>query len=132
MIYLLDTNACITYLKVPNSPVRTRLQAQQPPDIAISTVTRVELLHGALRSHDPVRALAVHNAFLSQFPSLPLDDAAAQVAATIRADLEARGTPIGPYDVLIAAIALANHLTLVTHNTREFSRVTGLRLDDWQ
>jgi tRNA(fMet)-specific endonuclease VapC len=70
--------------------------------------------------------------FLTNFVSLPLDDHAAEIAATIRADLAAKGTPIGPYDVLIAAIALANDLTLVTHNTREFGRVAGLKMEDWE
>ena len=67
-----------------------------------------------------------------QFVSLPFDDAAASVYAIIRAHLESAGTPIGPYDLQIAAIALANGLTLVTHNTREFSRVPGLLLEDWE
>jgi tRNA(fMet)-specific endonuclease VapC len=70
--------------------------------------------------------------FVSGLQSLPLDDPAAAHYARIRADLATKGTPIGPNDLLIAAIALANHLTLVTHNTGEFSRVVGLAIDDWQ
>jgi tRNA(fMet)-specific endonuclease VapC len=132
MIYLLDTNTCITYLKVPTSPIRTRLAALQPGDVVVCSVVKAELHHGALRSRDPARALSVQQTFLGQFQSLPLDDVAAEVAGRIRADLEAKGTPIGPYDVLIAAIALANDLVLVTHNTREFARVTGLKLEDWE
>ena len=67
-----------------------------------------------------------------QFVSVPFDDWAAEEYAKVRADLAAKGTPIGANDYLIAAIALANGLTLVTHNTGEFSRVVGLTLDDWQ
>ena len=68
----------------------------------------------------------------SQFVSLPFDDAAAEVYGRIRAALEAAGTLIGPYDLQIAAIALANDLTLITHNIREFGRVAGLRIEDWE
>jgi tRNA(fMet)-specific endonuclease VapC len=69
--------------------------------------------------------------FLSRFPSLPFDDLAADHYAQIRADLERRGQPIGPNDMLVAAIAVANRLTIVTNNIREFSRVPGLPCEDW-
>ena len=70
--------------------------------------------------------------FLNRFVSLPFDDQAQIHAAKIRADLADAGTPIGPYDLLIAAIALANNLILVTHSTKEFGRVHGLRIEDWE
>jgi len=63
---------------------------------------------------------------------LPLDEQAARVAGQVRAQLAALGTPIGPYDVQIAAIALVNNLILVTHNTGEFGRVNGLQIEDWE
>ena len=85
-----------------------------------------------MKSNDPAQTRAKQQAFLVQFVSLPFDDDAAEVYAIIRARLEAQGTPIGPYDLQIAAIALANNLILVTHNTREFSRVPGLLLEDWE
>jgi tRNA(fMet)-specific endonuclease VapC len=66
------------------------------------------------------------------YVSLPLDDRAAERAAAVRADLATKGTPISPHDLLIAAITFANDLTLVTHNTREFSRVAGLKIEDWE
>lgn len=69
---------------------------------------------------------------MSEFVSLPFDDQSAVIYGQIRAQLAAPGTPIGPNDLLIASIALANNLILVTHNTREFSRVEGLRLEDWE
>jgi tRNA(fMet)-specific endonuclease VapC len=91
-----------------------------------------ELLFGALRSRNMAVNLAVVRAFAGAFRSLDFDTDAAEVYATIRADLASKGTPIGPNDLLIAAIGLANGLTLVTHNSIEFSRVAGLTLEDWQ
>jgi tRNA(fMet)-specific endonuclease VapC len=90
------------------------------------------LNYGALRSQARVKNLAQQEKFLNRFVSLPFDEKAQLQAAQIRADLANAGTPIGPYDLLIAAIALANDLILVTHNTREFSRVTGLQIEDWE
>ncbi|MBD2022469.1 type II toxin-antitoxin system VapC family toxin [Leptolyngbya sp. FACHB-36] len=132
MIYLLDTNTCIVYLNQRVSSVRQRLEALFPEEIAVCSVVKAELFYGALRSNNPERTLAKQRGFLDSFVSLPFDDAAAGVYAQIPVQLEAVGTPIGPNDLLIAAIALANHLILVTHNTREFSRVEALRLDDWE
>lgn len=74
----------------------------------------------------------VQKAFFARYTSLAFDDHAAVVYGPLRADLETKGTPIGPNDLLIASIAVANNLTLVTHNTAEFSRVTGLRVEDWE
>ncbi|NMG18185.1 type II toxin-antitoxin system tRNA(fMet)-specific endonuclease VapC [Brasilonema bromeliae] len=132
MIYLLDTNACIVYLNRPVSGVRRRLQSLSPQDIAVCSVVKAELFYGAMKSKNPTRTLALQEAFLNNFVSLPFDDTAARIYSRIRADLAALGTPIGPYDLQIAAIALANNLTLVTHNTGEFSRVEGLQISDWE
>lgn len=90
-----------------------------------------ELLFGALRSREVVKNLSEVRSFVHGFHSLDFDASAAEEYARIRADLETKGTPIGPNDLMIAAIALANQLTLITHNTAEFQRVTGLMLDDW-
>jgi tRNA(fMet)-specific endonuclease VapC len=87
---------------------------------------------GAMKSVDPVHTLVQQQAFLDAFESLPFDDAAAEVYGQIRAELTRRGTPIGPNDLLIAAIAVARNLTLVTHNTAEFSRVPNLHFEDWE
>ena len=132
MRYLLDTNTCIHYLNVRNSSVARKLQTLQPRDVTVCPVVKAELFFGAMRSANPARTLMVQQRFLNRFVSLPFDDPAAEVYGRVRADLAARGTPIGPNDLLIAAIALANNVTLVTNNTREFSRVAGLHLEDWQ
>ncbi|MBF2017828.1 MAG: type II toxin-antitoxin system VapC family toxin [Rivularia sp. T60_A2020_040] len=132
MIYLLDTNACIVYLNRPMSSVQKRLQSLSSRDIAVCSVVKAELFYGAMRSNNPQRTLVLQSAFLNNFVSLPFDDNAATIYGRIRASLAASGTPIGPYDLQIAAIALANNLILVTHNVREFSRVNGLHIEDWE
>ncbi len=88
--------------------------------------------YGAMKSQNPQRTLARQQPFVSRFVSLPFDDKAAKVYSEIRADLEKMGQPIGPNDLLIAAIAIANDVMLVTHNTHEFGRVKGLKLEDWE
>jgi tRNA(fMet)-specific endonuclease VapC len=132
MNYLLDTNVCIRYLNGTAIGVRNRLQALQPEDIGVCSVVKAELFAGAQRSTHPARTRERQGAFLARFVSLPFDDSAAEVYGLIRSKLEAAGTPIGPYDLQIAAIALANSLILITHNTREFGRVADLHLEDWE
>jgi tRNA(fMet)-specific endonuclease VapC len=95
-------------------------------------VVKAELFYGAMKSSNASHNLAKQRAFLELFQSLPFDDTAAEIYGRIRAALAIKGTPIGPNDLMIAAIGLANDLTLVTHNTREFSRVPDLNLEDWE
>lgn len=132
MTYLLDTNVCIRYLNGRSLTVRAHLEAQQPADIVVCSIVKTELFYGAQRTRNPQRTLTVQQAFLEPYRSLPFDDAAATVAGSIRATLANRGMLIGPYDLLIAAIALTNDCILVTHNVREFSRVPGLKFEDWE
>lgn len=132
MLYLLDTNVIVIYLNQRSLILKERLEAIAPEDIAVCSVVKFELFYGAMRSGNPPRNLAQQQEFLNLFISLPLDDAAATKAAEIRTNLAALGTPIGPYDLLIAAIAIVNNLTLVTHNTREFERVPELKFQDWE
>jgi tRNA(fMet)-specific endonuclease VapC len=131
-MFLLDTNVCIQYLRGKNLLVRQRLAASQPQEVCLCSVVLLELHAGVLRSADPAKNRADVDQFVAPFASLPFDDAAAEICARIRHHLENQGLPIGPYDLQIAAIALANGCTLVTHNTAEFSRVPGLLLEDWQ
>ncbi|SRR6185295_14442126 len=132
MIYLPDTNACITLLRTRNSPLIDRWRSVRPTDIVLCSVVVYELRYGAERSANPLDGHAKLALFLSPFTSLPFDDQCARKCAEIRAELERAGKVIGPHDMQIAAIALQHGLTLVTHNMREFSRVSGLKLEDWE
>ncbi|UKP01332.1 type II toxin-antitoxin system tRNA(fMet)-specific endonuclease VapC [Nostoc sp. UHCC 0870] len=132
MRYLLDTNVCARYLNGRSLAIRERLRATNIADIAVCSVVKGELFYGAIKSNNPEKTLSRQQEFLKLFVSLPFDDSAALVYGRIRAELSANGTPIGPNDFQIAAIAIANNLILVTHNTREFSRVNGLQIQDWE
>lgn len=132
MSYLLDTNTCIGYLTRRSSPIVDKLAELSPQDIVLCDIVKAELYYGAYKGTRLESNLALFREFFNLFVSLPFDSWAAEVHGRIRARLEAFGTPIGPYDLQIAAIALANNLTLVTHNTHEFNRVEELRLEDWE
>jgi tRNA(fMet)-specific endonuclease VapC len=128
--HLLDTDTCIGVLRQRPGMVQ-RLRGFAPTDCAVSVVTTYELLCGAEKAHDPARERQKVERFLSAVVELPLDRAAAEAAARVRAALERQGQSIGPYDLLIAGQALASGFTLVSNNTREFRRVTGLKLESW-
>jgi tRNA(fMet)-specific endonuclease VapC len=130
MPYLLDANACIEFLRHPDSAVVRRLAALRPEEIFLCDIVKAELYYGAYRSARPKDNLLRVEAFCVPFVSLSFDGVAAAICGRVRAELAAAGTPIGPYDLMIAAIALANDLILVTHNTREFSRIADLQIED--
>lgn len=132
MIYLLDTNVWIEILRSPSSSISSRFQAMVPADIRICSIVVAELRHGCLRSAKPLVHRIAVDALLAPYQSLPFDDSAADQFAILRHALEKSGIMIGPYDAQIAAIALANQCTLVTHNLSEFNRVPGLVIEDWQ
>jgi tRNA(fMet)-specific endonuclease VapC len=132
MKYLLDTNACISYLNTASLMIRRHIELLSPYDIVVCSVVKAELYYGAVKSQHPQKTLDKLNFFLEQFNSLPFDDRAARCFGEIRAALAQRGTPVGPYDLQIAAIGLAHNVTVVTHNTREFSRVPNLKIVDWE
>jgi tRNA(fMet)-specific endonuclease VapC len=118
-------------LRKGNRNVINHIHARPPSDLRLCSVVVAELYYGAYKSPQPAANLALLASFRPPFLSVPFDDRAAQVYGQIRTDLELKGMPIGPNDLIIAAIALANDLTLVTHNTSEFGRVSGLKLVDW-
>ncbi len=127
--YLLDTDTCVWILRERESVV-ARVRAASPDDIAVSTVSEAELLFGAHNSRDADRNLERVEAFLSApFEVLSFDRESAHQHAHLRLALKKR--PIGERDLVIASTALANNLTLVTCNTREFARVPGLTMEDW-
>ena len=108
------------------------MAAVPPGDCAISAITGYELYTGVEKCSDPAKERAKVDLLLKAVQHLPFDFGAAEQAARIRALLESQGQPIGPYDVLLAGQALDGSLILVTDNTREFSRVPGLTLENWQ
>ena len=126
-----DTNIWIVYLKNASTCVRDRLERTAPSEIAVCSVVWAELLHGA-RKYDKreTRELRVE-ATLVPFACLPFDLDSARHYARIRDGLERDGQVIGGNDLMIAAIALANQLILVTNNCREFERVDRLSIEDW-
>jgi tRNA(fMet)-specific endonuclease VapC len=132
MKYLLDTNVCIRYLNQKSPAIIQRLESLNTEDIAVCSIVKAELFYGAIKSNNPQKTLARQQLFLNRFVSLVFDDNTALVSGQIRASLAKIGTPIGSNDLQIAAIAISNNLILVTHNTREFSRVDGLKIEDWE
>ncbi len=132
MKYLLDTNTCIRHLNQRSPAIIRKLSSLPPEDIAVCSIVKAEWFAGAAKSNNPATTFAKQQTFLNRFVSLSFDDRAAAVYGPMRARLEELGTPIGPLDMLIAAIAAANGLILVTHNTGEFSRIGGLKIEDWE
>ena len=131
-IYLLDTNACVECLRNRHPGVVARFQSCSPRELRLCSVVVAELCYGAYKSPKPAANLTLIQTFAAPLVSVPFDDRAADIYGRIRADLERRRQAIGPNDTMIAAIALANGLTVATHNTAEFSRGSGLLIEDWQ
>lgn len=131
-MYLLDTNVCIHLLNEADPHIIRQFRSRSPDDIALCSIVKAELWYGALRSTRVEANLQRLKIFFAPLRSLPFDDLCVEHYALIRADLAVQGSPIGPNDLLIAATAYAHGATLVTHNTREFGRITGLRLEDWE
>jgi tRNA(fMet)-specific endonuclease VapC len=130
----LDTNAVIAVLNNPTSPVRTRIDAAigRGHPLAMSSIVLFELRYGAAKSARPERNAQRIDDFLSgPLEVLPFTPADAEEAGDIRAALERAGTPIGPYDILVAAQARRRDALLVTANEREFARVPRLKFEDW-
>jgi len=133
--YLLDTNAFVDHLRNgPESKVTLRILSTQQDSVFLCSMVLAELLYGAIRSGKANEAANQKAIVLLQkaFPCLAFDEKAARHYARIRSDLQASGQMIGPNDLIIASIAMANDATLVTHNSSEFRRIPGLTLEDWQ
>jgi len=129
--YFLDTDTCVDLLRGVR-PVVEKLQRLTPDDCGISAITSFELFAGAARARNPRRETEKLHKLFEVVEELPFDADAARRAGALRLELEEAGTPIGPYDLLIAAHALALELALVTANSAEFGRVAGLRLENWR
>ncbi|MFZ1389843.1 MAG: type II toxin-antitoxin system VapC family toxin [Thiolinea sp.] len=131
MKYLLDTNICIYMIKEKPPEVLARFTALKPSQVYISAISVFELYFGVEKSQASKRNLAALEQFLRPMNVLDFTPKEAKQAAKIRADLQRKVTPIGAYDIQIAATALAQGLTVVTNNTSEFKRVVGLKLENW-
>ena len=132
MRYLLDTNVWVDYLNQSSGSVTARIQRADPDELGLSTVVLAELRYGADKSQRPARNHDRIDTLVQEIPGLDFDEAAAAAFGRLRTALEAQGSPIGPYDMMIAAQALSRRLVLVTDNVREFGRVKGLQVENWR
>ncbi len=132
MMFLLDTNACIHLLNGRHTSILENFKRVTPSQIVLCSVVKAELIYGARHSSQVESNLQLLRRFFAPLTSLSFDDKSAEEYGVIRADLSTQGKIIGPNDLMIASIAKAFDATLVTNNTNEFSRITGLRLVDWQ
>ncbi|MEA2235905.1 MAG: tRNA(fMet)-specific endonuclease VapC [Thermoanaerobaculia bacterium] len=129
--FLLDTDICIFVLR-KDGDVLDQFLSKSKEDVAVSVITEAELRTGAAKSSSPIKALNAIENFLRPLGIVDFTSGDAIVYAQVRAKLERAGTTIGPLDTLIAAQAIAQDLTLVSNNEREFRRVAGLRLENWK
>jgi len=131
MAWLLDSNVWISLLKQRDARLIKQFAVTPNDELFACSPVRAELMHGARKYDDPEERKTKVEDLLSQFVSLPFDDRAAEVYGRIRDELERERNVIGPFDLQIAAIALAHDLTVVTSNVGEFRRVHGLKVEDW-
>lgn len=132
MRYLIDTNICIAYLNGRSIEIKNNFLKHNPTDIFLCSIVKAELIYGAMKSQKIEQNRKKLELFFEQFISLPFDDKSSNIYGNIRASLEKSGNIIGPNDLLIASIAIANSMTLVTNNRSEFERVEGLDIVDWK
>jgi tRNA(fMet)-specific endonuclease VapC len=131
MHYMLDTNICIYLIKKHPQKVLQRLQMLDVADVCVWAITVAELAYGVEKSHHKERNRIALAEFLALLEIVVFSDQQAMVFGMIRTSLESKGTPIGPYDLQIAAHALSLDLTLITNSTKEFKRIPKLTLENW-
>ncbi len=130
-MYFLDTNTCMYYLAGRSESIKARLLKTPPQRIGIPSIVKAELILGACMSDKKATNLEKVELFLSPFDIVPFTDGMTYAYAEIRRDLERKGTPIGPNDLIIASIVKASDGTIVTNNEAEFRRVKGLKVENW-
>lgn len=130
-MFLLDTNICIYAINGRHPRLTKKLLSVHPSEILVSSITVGEMEYGAAKSHWGERTRQIMHAFLANYDTLPFTEQDAALFGAFRAQLEGAGITIGVLDVMIAAQGIANNLTVVTHNTREFIRIPGIKLEDW-
>lgn len=131
MRYMLDTNICIYAIKNKPKEVIERLKEHEPSEICISSVTYAELIHGVEKSKEVNKNRIALTLLLADIEILSFDANAAESYGEIRAELERKGTPVGPLDMMIAGHAKSLGYTVVTNNIKEFERIAGLRFENW-
>ena len=131
MRYMLDTNICIYAIKHKPEKVFQKLQEVEPEDVCVSSVTYAELVHGVEKSVAVEKNRLALSMLLANIEILDFDVDAADCYGKIRADLEKKGTPIGPLDMMIAGHAQSHGYTVVTNNVKEFSKVMDLKIENW-
>ena len=131
MRYMLDTNICIYAIKHKPEKVFQKLQTVDPQDVCVSSVTYAELVHGVEKSATVEKNRLALSMLLANIEILDFDVDAADCYGKIRADLEKKGTPIGPLDMMIAGHAMSMGYTVVSNNVKEFSRVPDLKIENW-
>ena len=131
MRYMLDTNICIYAIKHKPEKVFHKLQEVDPEDVCVSSVTYAELVHGVEKSAAVEKNRLALSMLLANIEIKNFDTDAADCYGKIRADLEKKGTPIGPIDMMIAGHAQSLDLTIVTNNVKEFARVDNLKIENW-
>ena len=131
MLYLLDTDTCSYAIRFAHASLDARLAAAKPGSLAVSAVTRAELIFGLEKRGNPRGLSRRVHAFLDRVTVLPWDAAAADRFAKLRTRLESAGNPIGTFDTMIAAHALALDATLVTNNLRHFQKARPLKVENW-
>ena len=128
---LLDTNTCIYFLNRSSDKIIAQFKKLSPSEIKLSAITVAELFFGAEKSKAKRKNWQVVESFVSAFETIPFDEKSSKIHAKIRESLERAGNPIGPMDLLIESISLANNFILVTNNTKAFNRIKKLKLENW-
>ncbi|HEY4491587.1 MAG TPA: type II toxin-antitoxin system VapC family toxin [Acidobacteriota bacterium] len=131
MIYILDTNTCIYFLNGTSARIRDRIASRKVSELATTSITAAELYYGAYHSKEITKNLEILQKFFANLQILPFHRKAAQEFARLKENLRKKGKMIGVFDLMIAAIARREDVTLVSHNTGEFSRIESLLLEDW-
>lgn len=131
MIYYLDSNICVYFLKGLYPSIMENIQNINPSNIKIPSIVKAELLYGAEKSQQKTKNLSIIKRFLEPYEIIPFDDDCSIVYSRIRSSMELKGTIIGPNDYIIASTVLAKNGILVTNNTKEFERIKNLKIENW-
>ena len=131
-MYLLDSCVCIELMRGHMPKTMELMKASSPDMFKISCIVEAELLAGAQKSRNAQKTTLLTERFLAPYERLSFSSDSAHIYAKLRADLEGRGLKIGPHDLLIAATALSEGATVITRNVKEFKRVSGLSVEDWE